>query len=60
MVNNVPLGMSMCGESSGFLSPARQCGEEGHSGWTTPKPVSGNATILSGNVVLLLVCIHTT
>lgn len=59
MVNNVPSGMSMCGEGSGFISPARQCGEEDHSGGTTPKPVSGNVTFHSSSGVLLLGCIHT-
>ena len=43
MDHNVSSGMSVCGESSGFLSPTCQCGEESHSGGTAPKPVPGKA-----------------
>lgn len=44
LIHNVSSGMSMCGESSGFLSNPCQCGEENHSYGTTPEPVPGNVT----------------
>lgn len=42
---NVPSGVSVRGESSGFLPPPRQRGAESHPGGKTPKRVPGKETI---------------